>query len=510
MKLKIFLTLCVAFAVSTHFCCRVRAEAALAPQIRNFTPSQGIPGTAVVIEGVNLAGATSVKFNGAEASFSILADLLTAIVPVNAASGPITIVTPGGTATSTANFEVLKQDPPSVTSFTPAEGEAGAAVQIAGANLVNVTSVKFNGVEASFSLVTGTLIATVPPSATSGPITVTTAGGAAVSATPFTVVQRAGPVVTGFTPTSGPPGWSVEIQGQNLVNVTTVQFNGVNASFLPVGGTLRATVPANATTGPITVTTLSGSSTSAQSFTVTLGPPPTISDFSPATGEPGTAVEIRGTFLRDVISVKFNGVEAAFTNSLFRPLSAVVPLAATTGPITVATRAGTVSSAQPFTVVNPKAPEISQFSPESGGPGALIQIFGTNLANVVSVEFNGVKAEFLEFNTERMLAFVPISATSGPIKVTTQFGVVVSAQSFTVPPLHSDPGPVTLAIQSAGSNRIQLSWNLNTGMRLETAESVGAGAQWTASSLKPVEEQGRNVLVIELEGKTRFYRLARP
>jgi hypothetical protein len=65
----------------------------------------------VTLFGTNFTGAASVLFNGAIASFTSALtnnlDLrLTAIVPPEATSGPITIVTPHGNVTSTAIFQV--------------------------------------------------------------------------------------------------------------------------------------------------------------------------------------------------------------------------------------------------------------------------------------------------------------------------------------------------------------------------------------------------------------------
>ena len=76
-----------------------------------FTPAIGYPGQPVTLNGTNFTGATSVLFNGATASFTNAltnnVDLrITAIVPPEATSGPITIVTPHGNATSTAIFQV--------------------------------------------------------------------------------------------------------------------------------------------------------------------------------------------------------------------------------------------------------------------------------------------------------------------------------------------------------------------------------------------------------------------
>jgi hypothetical protein len=79
-----------------------------APVITSFSPTHGLPGTNVVISGSNFLGASIVKFNGTNASFSAPTNntKLVAVVPNGAQTGPITIVTPGGTNTSATNFVV--------------------------------------------------------------------------------------------------------------------------------------------------------------------------------------------------------------------------------------------------------------------------------------------------------------------------------------------------------------------------------------------------------------------
>nr|WP_230678909.1 T9SS type A sorting domain-containing protein [Hymenobacter properus] len=82
------------------------------------------------------------------------------------------------------------------------------------------------------------------------------------------------PVVTSFTPTSGPVGTVVTITGTDFTAASTVSFNGTAATAVTFNSTtsLTATVPTGATTGPITVATAYGSSTSTTSFTVTVTP----------------------------------------------------------------------------------------------------------------------------------------------------------------------------------------------------------------------------------------------
>ena len=79
--------------------------------ITEISPTSGDVGTQVTITGVGFEGATSVQFfNGVQAIYTIATntstvDTITTTVPFGAATGPITVVSPGGTATS-ADFTI--------------------------------------------------------------------------------------------------------------------------------------------------------------------------------------------------------------------------------------------------------------------------------------------------------------------------------------------------------------------------------------------------------------------
>jgi hypothetical protein len=81
---------------------------------------------------------------------------------------------------------------------------------------------------------------------------------------------QSAPGIASFTPSCGPVGTTVVISGVNLIQTAKVAFDGVEATTFNVNTNTQvtATVPANATTGPITITTPIGSSTSGTSFTV--------------------------------------------------------------------------------------------------------------------------------------------------------------------------------------------------------------------------------------------------
>ena len=81
--------------------------------------------------------------------------------------------------------------PPTVTGFTPQRGPAGTRVTLTGTHFMGATAVLFNGVSSLQFRVqsASTILAFVPPDATSGPVNVVTQGGTAVSAESFTVTS---------------------------------------------------------------------------------------------------------------------------------------------------------------------------------------------------------------------------------------------------------------------------------------------------------------------------------
>ncbi len=162
--------------------------------------------------------------------------------------------------------------PPTVSAFTPTSGVVGAPVTVTGTNLTGATQVKFHGTAATFTVQSATsLQATVPVGATSGTLSVTTAGGTATSAGSFTVNPTPAPTLTSFLPASGPVGASVVLTGTGFWGATAVRFGGTAATFTIQSNTqITAVVPTGAATGTVQVVNGTGTATSAASFTVTL------------------------------------------------------------------------------------------------------------------------------------------------------------------------------------------------------------------------------------------------
>lgn len=320
------------------------------PTITSVTPSAAPVGATVSIRGSLFTGATAVVFNGTnQPTFTVVNDtIITTTVPVGATTGPIAITNPFGTTTSTFNVTVIPA--PTIASFTPSNGTFGTNVTIIGTGFTWATGVRFNGVNATFNVVNNTTInATVPNGATSGTIRVVNPADSVESLNSFTVFGV--PVVTSFTPATGPAGTLVTIDGSGFNAITAVRFNGVNASYSVVNPTqITATVPSGASTGPISVLNASGTGTSGTNYVVTT--PPTITGFTPSSGGPGATVVISGTNFIGTDSVQFNGATTlAFTVNSSTQITATVPAAATTGVISVFTSQGSANSTGIYTVI---------------------------------------------------------------------------------------------------------------------------------------------------------------
>jgi len=159
-----------------------------------------------------------------------------------------------------------------------------------------------------------------------------------------------------FSPSSGPVGAGVTVYGTGFSpspSQNTVTFNGVGATVISATLTQLVTiVPAGATTGPIGVSCPVGSITSNSAFTVTSAASgaPTITNFTPTIGAPGTTVTITGTNFETIPSnnvTKFNIVHSANTSATSNNIVTTVP-ATTSGRISVTTPAGTGVSGPDF------------------------------------------------------------------------------------------------------------------------------------------------------------------
>ncbi len=238
--------------------------------VSRLTPSSGPVGTSVAITGRGFTSASTVKFNGLTAARTYHSPTsLTAVAPSGATTGRVAVTTGSNTGVSPTNFTVTPSLAPTISSITTS-GITGSIATINGTYLSGASAVKFNGKPSpAYTMVSPTKItAKVPDGATTGKISVTTPVGTAYSAGNFTVTFS----ITSFSPTSGPAGTLVTVNGVGFTPSTVLRLNGtVLTGFTYVGPTsVRGTVPSTATSGRITATNSAapaGTVTSAGTFT---------------------------------------------------------------------------------------------------------------------------------------------------------------------------------------------------------------------------------------------------
>jgi uncharacterized repeat protein (TIGR01451 family) len=428
------------------------------PTISTFSPGFGSAGTAVTINGANLnVGTPIVKFNGTQAAAptGITFGQLVAQVPSGVSSGPISITTADGSDTSSALFYI----PATITSFTPTNSAPGSKVRIVGQNFTNASKVSFNGTAAASFTVTNTtsIGATVPTGVVTGPISVTTPAGVAVSGAMF----YGAPVITGFSPSHGLPGTNVAIHGINFLG-GSARFNGINASIVSLNNTqMIATVPANAHTGPITVAGPAGTNNSVEQFVLDFN-----SDVRVTITNSPARVTV-GSNLVYTVSIVNGGPFAAPNAVLTNPLPASVTLrsASITPPWVLATNGNGLFASLPsfgqgssavFTLI--VAPEVSGY-----------------VTNTVFVGSN---------NTDPTLG--NNTATS-----------VVAV----------DP-PALLSISRTG-NFVKVSWPASlTNYLLQFQDPFAPLPKWSNFNKSPTSSGGSQFITDTNNGSGRFYRLS--
>jgi hypothetical protein len=259
--------------------------------------------------------------------------------------------------------------------------------------------------------------------------------------------------VSTLTPDKGPVGTLVTIEGKgfsNTLSENTVTFNGI-PGIISTGSptTLIASVPAQATTGPVKVRN-GKAEVLAGTFTVIPDSSPSSLEFAgmtPTSGFAGTKVSFTGKGFSLNPSeniVKFDGTPGEIESSSATQMVAIVPPGATTGLVTIQV-GNSVVNGLIFTVMNTNI-KITEVSPQSGAVNSKVTIKGTGFKTTLSgtvVKFNGIPATISLITSTEIEVTVPMAATTGPITIETD-GVVITGPVFTVV-LHQKIDVTTIA-----------------------------------------------------------------
>ena len=238
---------------------------------------------------------------------------------------------------------------PAITSFTASAG-IGGLVTITGTNLAGATAVGFNGKNATqiISNTATSISVRVPVGATTGKLSVTTSNGTVLSSTNFVLNPVPAPTVTSLTLPATILGHNVTVKGTNLLNVSSVTLNGVSLSISSKKDkSFVVSIPSNATTGYLVITTPSGSTSSSTRVVV---PSPTITSLSVSKQHAGKTVTIYGKTFDAVSSITINGTPVTSYTKTATTIVITVPNGAKTGYVVVTAPSGTATSKAKLTI----------------------------------------------------------------------------------------------------------------------------------------------------------------
>ena len=454
------------------------------------------------------------------ASVSFSAGQTSVPIPVTAVAAGSTTVTVSLNGASVASQVDVALPAPTVTGFTPTSGQPGTSVTVTGTNFVNVQTVMFNGVLAPTFTVTNatTLVAIVPPTATTGPIAVMTLAGTGTSAASFTVIPA--PTVASLQPATlsiarGTTGTLTVTLSAVQTTATSVTLSSSNSAVATVPGIV--TVQANQLSTPVTVTavavgqadiTASLNGTSASSTISVVNPVPSITTLSPASlpsGSPNTILTVTGQSFVTGATVTFGTTALVTTVVSATQLTATIPAALLTAkgtvPVTVENPApgGGASNSLPFTIVN-GAPVLAPIGNKT------IPLGSTLIFTATATDPDNDPVTFAvtplplpahaTFNSQTgVFLFTPDAAQVGsfPLTIIAGDGILTVSETVTVTVTGAAPGGITGVSGRAVDGSGQPIANLPVSVKGTAATTTtNAQGQFTLNGLAVT---GRQVLL---------------
>ncbi len=332
---------------------------------------------------------------------------------------------------------------PVITAFSPQSGAPGTVITISGTGLQNLNVARIgtaqdgvikNNTPTSVQVV-------VPADAVTGQIALGNGATWAFSGAPFTVTSStppATPVITAFSPVSGPAGTVITVSGTGLQNLTAAWVGNARDGKLQndTASSVQIVVPSDASTGQLALGNGSGWAFSSGTFTVTSATPGpiVISKFSPTSGAPGTVITINGTGLQNLTAAWVgNARDGKLQNDTATSVQVVVPADASTGQLALGAPPSWGFSSGTFTVTSAAPLAITGFSPGSVAAGGIVTVTGTGLAGLQHAWIGTGHDVTIQNDTATSVQLVvPADATSGQIALGNGSSWVFSGGSITI------------------------------------------------------------------------------
>ncbi len=424
--------------------------------INSVNPVQGTAGTQLIVYGTGFGatrGSNNVVFNSVNATsiVSWVNDKITVAVPANSVSGSLEVVI-SGVRSNSKTVSII-----SVNSLSAARGAVNTQISVNGTGFggtKGVNKILINDIEmpvAGGLWTDGMVRVTIPETAVSGPIKAVI-NDFETNTIPFEVVRFAAD--TPIAPAYGPAGTLVTINGAGFGTAKgAVAFNGVSAALINEwkDNKITATLPAGASSGPITVTTGGIVLSSSQaSFKLSK-----INSITPSYGPIGAVIKLAGEGFGTAQagnSIKFNGATASSSDILSwsdNLIEVKVPQGASTGGVKVNIW-GIDSSAFAFTVTN-----IASVVPAYGPIGTPVTINGAGFGAIAGVvKFNAATAIVApgDWSDTAIITTVPDAALSGTVSVNVS-GILNTWAGFKVTKISAidrESGPVGMKVTISG------------------------------------------------------------
>jgi Tol biopolymer transport system component len=427
--------------------------------IKSIDPTEGNTGDNVRISGTGFRSnlnENKVFFNTVQAAVLSASDtVITTTVPVDAQTGPVSVVTTQDTVVGPV-FTVTTH---TITSISPESGPVGTTVTISGSGFhsnASENTVTFNGVEAPVETVSeNELQVVVPEGATTGPVDVTI-DGLTVEGPVFAVEILQKPKILQVTvETSGdqidPDGYTLSVTGSDdrLVKPNDkVQYGNLFADQLQAG--LSGVAPNCNVEGQNPRSLVLDSDTTVTTFSISCIKPnqPPIASFTASCTNLNCTFDASGSTDSDGTIASYNW---DFGNGLKNSGQPVKHSYEVPGTYTVQLKVTDDDGASDTVTdqVTVTIPEITGISPVTGPVGTYVTISGSGFSNILSenvVTFNGAEAAIETASETEIHAIVPEGATTGPVGVSVN-GYLVTGPTFTV----KQPKSLQVAVQTVGS-----------------------------------------------------------
>lgn len=278
------------------------------PMVKRFLPRFGQPGTVLTLFGHGFLNGDEVMIGDAVLTTrTLIHNKIMAELPAGVGSGRL-FVRRGTTKYPVRRGMFRVELPPTITNFTPREGPPGSRVTITGSNFMPRMSVLLAGQQLKIvgRATKTSVVATLPPHARTGKLTIQTKVGIATSTIPFNLIPFA--LVHSFFPLHGLPGTQVTIRGNHFHTGIHVFIEKLALPIVrQAHNEVVVKIPKGAATGKFYVVTFGRKLATPQAFTVDVPKPAIEFDFSPKAQRRGREVTLTLNPPTLAVTVFFNG-----------------------------------------------------------------------------------------------------------------------------------------------------------------------------------------------------------